>query len=74
VSQESAAYEAGLAPGYIITQIGHDPVTSLADFRRVAARIQKGEVVRLTVAFYGPPARRGESPTEETRFIFFEAE
>ena len=66
--------KAGLGPGEIITQIGRDKISSIADFRRVADKIGKGQVVRLAVTFYSLPSQRGEEPRQESRFIFFQAD
>ena len=73
VSNQGAAFEAGLQPGQIVTQVGRERITSIEDFRRAAEKIQKGQVVRLGVSFY-LPGQRGGDPQEETRYIFFEAE
>ena len=73
VAPTGPAYEAGLSVGSIITQIGKEAVPSLAEFRRIASKVQKGDVVRLTAAYY-VLGRRGDLPSQESRFIFFEAE
>jgi serine protease Do len=74
VSSSGPAYEAGLQAGWIVTQLGRDPIKSVADFRRAADRIQKGQVVRLAVSYFLPPSQRGDGLQQESRFIFFEAE
>ena len=74
VANDGPAYEAGLQPSNIVTAIGKEPVRSLADFKRIAQKVEKGQVVRLTVSYFTPPARRGESPEESSRFLFYEAE
>lgn len=74
VSNEGAAYEAGVAPRMIVTQVGSTPVHSLADFRRATEKVEKGQIVRLSVTFFVNPDRRGGTPERESRYIFFEAE
>ena len=74
VANDGPAYEAGLQPSNIVTAIGKEPVHSLSDFKRIAQRVEKGQVVRLTVNYFTPPTRRGGAPEENSRFLFYEAE
>jgi len=74
VSNDGPAYEAGVAPKMIITQVGSTPVHSLSDFKRATEKVEKGQIVRLSVTFYLSPDRRGASPEKDSRYIFFEAE
>jgi serine protease Do len=50
----SAAEEAGLQPGDVITEIDRRPVKNLADYNRELARNEKGKSVLFLV-------RRGQS-------------
>ena len=74
VSNEGPAYEAGVAPKMIVTQVGAEPVHSLSDFRRATEKVAKGQIVRLSVTYFVSPDRRGGNPEKESRYIFFEAE
>ena len=67
VDPESSAWEAGLVPGIIVTQVGRDSVSSVDDFRRAAQKISKGHIVRLSVTRY----LNGD---ERSQFVFYEAE
>jgi serine protease Do len=73
VSPESRAWENGVREGMIITRIGKDPVPSVEDFRHATQNIKKGQIVRLFVSFY-PQGRNGETGSEESQYVFFEAE
>jgi serine protease Do len=73
VSNQGPAYETGLLPGNIITHVGRTAIRSVSDFRRATSKIEKGQVVRLTVAFYTRESRTSDFELE-SRFVFIEAE
>ncbi len=49
VAAGSAAEAAGVQPGDVITEIGKQPVRSLADFKRAAGKLKKKESVLIKV-------------------------
>ena len=49
VTPDSPAANAGLDPGDVILEINRQPVTSVADYKKVASKLKKGETVLLRV-------------------------
>src|SRR6266852_3803662 len=49
VAPDSPASQAGLDPGEVILEINRQPVTSVADYKKVVSRLKKGETVLLRV-------------------------
>jgi serine protease Do len=57
----SAASEAGLQRGHVLLELNRKPVTSAADYRRVAGAARVGEI--LTVYIYAPEASQRQLKT-----------
>jgi serine protease Do len=53
VAPDSPGSTAGLEPGDVIVEINRQPVASVADYRKAAARLKKGETALLRVK-HGP--------------------
>src|SRR6266851_4510375 len=49
VAPDSPVSQAGLDPGDVILEINRQPVTSVADYKKVVSRLKKGETVLLRV-------------------------
>jgi len=49
VIPDSPASQAGLDPGDVILEINRQPVTSVADYRKVVSKLKKGDTVLLRV-------------------------
>ena len=49
VTPDSPAANAGLDPGDVILEINRQPVTSVAEYKKVASKLKKGETVLLRV-------------------------
>jgi serine protease Do len=49
VAPDSPASQAGLDPGDLILEIGRQPVTSVADYRKAVSKLKKGQTVMLRV-------------------------
>jgi len=56
VARGSAAAKAGLRPGDIITQLGYEPVTSVAEYRELVRELPKGEPIAVRFLREGQPA------------------
>jgi serine protease Do len=49
VAPDSPASQAGLDPGDVILEINRQPVTSVADYKKVVSKLKKGDTVLLRV-------------------------
>jgi serine protease Do len=49
VAQDSPASQGGIDPGDVILEINRQPVTSVADYRKLVSKLKKGETVLLRV-------------------------
>jgi serine protease Do len=67
VKPSSNAYEEGLRPGMIITEVNGSRITDLADFRSAIEELGSGDYVRFYIVVYF----RGE---ESGRFIVFQVD
>ncbi len=49
VAQDSPASQGGIDPGDVILEINRQPVTSVADYRKIVSKLKKGDTVLLRV-------------------------
>jgi serine protease Do len=49
LAQDSPASQAGLDPGDVILEINRQPVTSVADYKKLVSKLKKGDTVLLRV-------------------------
>lgn len=56
VARGSAAAKAGLRPGDVITQLGYEPVTSVAEYRQRVQDLPEGEPIAVRFLRDGRPA------------------
>jgi len=49
VAQDSPASQGGIDPGDVILEINRQPVTSVADYRKLVSKLKKGDTVLLRV-------------------------